>query len=339
MDERRSDLKRIIMDTKTLPTLPGVITKLNSLSENDKASVQEMARIVASDQVLSARILRLANSPSYGFYRVSTISNAMILLGVNVVKSLALSSSIFEIMEKNSIGLWEHSLGVATAANITAKKLGILEVEEIATAGLLHDIGKIGLPDALLSRSVTDMTGADTVRFRRHPVAGEQALMALEELREAARLVRAHHERHDGKGYPDGLAGEQIPLGARILAIANDYDGLQVGIVAPRKLSPAEARKLIVDSRGKRYDPAVLDLFIEVLDQHQMEANDEQAVSVGRLSPGMVLSRDLVTRQGYLLLATDFVLTAGVIRQIQEYANQEGTENLMIHVRNERRTA
>ncbi len=143
MDERRSELKRIIMDTKTLPTLPGVISKLNALSENDKASVQEMARIVSSDQVLSARILRLANSPSYGFYRVSTISNAMILLGVNVVKSLALSSSIFEIMEKNSLGLWEHSLGVATAANITAKKLNIPEVEEIATAGLLHDIGKV----------------------------------------------------------------------------------------------------------------------------------------------------------------------------------------------------
>ena len=102
MDNKRSDLKKIIMDTKTLPTLPGVISKLNSLSDNDKASVQEMARIVSSDQVLSARILRLANSPSYGFYRVSTISNAMILLGVNVVKSLALSSSIFEIMEKNS---------------------------------------------------------------------------------------------------------------------------------------------------------------------------------------------------------------------------------------------
>ncbi len=143
MDERRSELKKLIMDTKTLPTLPGVITKLNSLSENEKSSVQEMARIVASDQVLSARILRLANSPSYGFYRVSTISNAMILLGVNVVKSLALSSSIFEIMEKNSVGLWEHSLGVATAANIIAKKLALPEVEEIATAGLLHDIGKV----------------------------------------------------------------------------------------------------------------------------------------------------------------------------------------------------
>lgn len=143
MDDKRSELKKIIMDTKTLPTLPGVINKLNTLSEDNKASVQEMARIVSSDQALSARILRLANSPSYGFYRVSTISNAMILLGVNVVKSLALSSSIFEIMEKNSIGLWEHSLGVGAAANIIARKLGLPECEEIATAGLLHDIGKV----------------------------------------------------------------------------------------------------------------------------------------------------------------------------------------------------
>src|SRR5664279_5976157 len=102
VDEKRNELKKIIMDTKTLPTLPGVINKLNALSENEKSSIQEMARIVSSDQVLSARILRLANSPSYGFYRVSTITNAMILLGVNVVKSLAIASSIFAVMEKDS---------------------------------------------------------------------------------------------------------------------------------------------------------------------------------------------------------------------------------------------
>ena len=143
MTDKRNDLKKIIMDTKTLPTLPGVIHKLNSLSDSEKSSVQDMARIVSSDQVLSARILRLANSPSYGFYRVSTISNAMILLGVNVVKSLALSSSIFAIMEKESVGLWEHSLGVGVAANLIARKLGLPECEEIATAGLLHDLGKV----------------------------------------------------------------------------------------------------------------------------------------------------------------------------------------------------
>jgi len=143
VEEKRVEIRNIIMNTSSLPTLPGIISKLNSLSENDKSSVQEMARLVSSDQVLSARILKLANSPSYGFYRVSTISNAMILLGVNVVKSLALSSSIFEIMEKNSVGLWEHSLGAGVAANIISRRLKLPECEEISTAALLHDIGKV----------------------------------------------------------------------------------------------------------------------------------------------------------------------------------------------------
>lgn len=143
VEDKRTELRKIIMNTSTLPTLPGIISKLNSLSESDRSSVQEMARLVSSDQVLSARILRLANSPSYGFHRVSTISNAMILLGVDVVKSLVLSSSIFEMMEKSSVGLWEHSLGAGVAANVIARRLKLPECEEISTAALLHDIGKV----------------------------------------------------------------------------------------------------------------------------------------------------------------------------------------------------
>jgi putative nucleotidyltransferase with HDIG domain len=143
MSDKRNEVRNIIKDTKSLPTLPGIITKLNSLSANSKSTIKDMARLVSSDQVLSARILRLVNSPSYGFYRVSTISNAMILLGVDVVISLCLSSSIFEMMETNVVGLWEHSLGTGVASNIIARKLGLPECEEIATAALLHDIGKV----------------------------------------------------------------------------------------------------------------------------------------------------------------------------------------------------
>ena len=144
MDDKRIEIRRIIKDTKSLPTLPGVIAKLGSLAENNKVSVHEMARVVSSDQVLSAKVLRLVNSAFYGFSgRVSTVSNALILLGVNVVKSLAISSSIFEIMEKNVVGLWEHSMGVAVAANVMSKHLNLPEAEETSTAALLHDIGKV----------------------------------------------------------------------------------------------------------------------------------------------------------------------------------------------------
>lgn len=144
MTDKRAEIQSIIRDTKSLPTLPGIITKLGSLADNDKISSQEMARVVSADQVLSAKVLRLVNSAFYGFPgRVSTVSNALILLGVNVVKSLAITSSIFEIMEKNVVGLWEHSMGVAVAANTIAKKLNLPEAEETATAALLHDIGKV----------------------------------------------------------------------------------------------------------------------------------------------------------------------------------------------------
>jgi putative nucleotidyltransferase with HDIG domain len=144
MEDKRTEIRRIIKDTKSLPTLPGIVLKISSLAEDDKSSVNEIAKLIATDQILSAKVLKLVNSPFYGFSgRVSTISNALILLGINVVRSLALSSSIFEMMEKTVVGLWEHSFGAALAANTIAKKLKLPEAEEISTAALLHDIGKV----------------------------------------------------------------------------------------------------------------------------------------------------------------------------------------------------
>lgn len=141
---RRDEIRRIIRDTKTLPTLPGVIARLSAMAEQSTVSVDEMARVVMTDQVLSAKVLRLVNSAFYGSYgRVSTVAAALLRLGVNVVKSLAISSSIFEIMEKNVVGLWEHSMGVAVTASVLAGRLKMKDPDEISTAALLHDIGKV----------------------------------------------------------------------------------------------------------------------------------------------------------------------------------------------------
>lgn len=252
------------------------------------------------------------------------------------ITSIKVFANLIELRE-GAIG--GHSRRVAELARKLAKRAGMdaAAVQDVFLAGLLHDIGKIGLPDTLLSRAVAEMSGPELLRYRKHPQAGEHALMALSELAQAARLVRSHHERFDGKGYPDGLAGEQIPLGARIVAVANDYDGLQIGTLAARKRTAREALELLEAGRGRSYDPGVLDLFLEVVAESERNDLKEVGLIVARLMPGMILSRDLVTRQGYLLLATDFVLTAGIIRQIQEYASQEGLEGLVIHVRDEGR--
>lgn len=142
--DNRTAIKQLISNSRSLPTLPGIITKITELEAMQNTSTADMARIIASDQILSAKVLRLVNSPFYGFSRrVSTIANALILLGVNVIKSLVLTSSIFEIMEKTVMGLWQHSLATAVAANTIAKHLQLQDIEEITTAALLHDIGKV----------------------------------------------------------------------------------------------------------------------------------------------------------------------------------------------------
>jgi len=144
MTNPRDEIKQLITKSGALPALPNLMTELTELEAKKDTSTADMARVISSDQELSIKVLRLANSPFYGFSReISSISNALILLGINVIKSLILSSSIFELMQKTAPGLWRHSLATAVTANIIAKQLNLDHIEEITTAALLHDIGKI----------------------------------------------------------------------------------------------------------------------------------------------------------------------------------------------------
>ncbi len=253
----------------------------------------------------------------------------------NFVVSIKMFSGFMELRGAAMVG---HSRRVADLARKLAIKLELpaREQQDIFIAALLHDIGKIGFSDELLARPVSRMNGEDLGIYRRHPVAGENALMPLAELKEAARIVRSHHERFDGQGYPDGLQGVLIPLGARILAVANDYDGLQIGTLSERRLGPDEARAMLVQTRGKRYDPQVLDAFVEMMVGPILEATGEQAVAVADLKPGMVLARDFCSRDGVLLLASDYILDARLVKHIQEVDRHEGG-GMVLHVRTDRR--
>lgn len=239
------------------------------------------------------------------------------------ITSIKVFANLIELREGSLAG---HSRRVADLARKIANQMGLSpgEAQNVFLGGLLHDIGKIGLPDALLAKPVSHMSGDDLGHYRKHPTKGEQSLMALDELREAAKLLRSHHERFDGQGFPDGLAGLAIPLGARILAVANDYDGLQIGVIAPRRLSPEDAKKLIAEGRGKRYDPQVIDAFLSVTGGVERDETGEQTLLPADLKPGMVLAKDLVTRDGVLLLSADYLLEPNLIRQIQDYAASEG---------------
>ena len=234
-------------------------------------------------------------------------------------------SNLIELREGGTV--CGHSRRVADVARKLAVKLGLKpnDVQDVMLAGLLHDVGKIGLPDELLAKPLSHMSGDELGIWRKHPTAGQNALMGLENLRQAAVYIRGHHERWDGQGYPDGLSGLTIPYGARIIAVANDFDGLQAGLFSPRRLKPEEAITFIQQNRGKRYCPQVVDAFLEVMGASDQVSPAGHEIGTSALRPGMVLARDLVGKDGVMLLAADFVLDESLIRQLRELEASEGT--------------
>ncbi len=157
----------------------------------------------------------------------------------------------------------QHSRRVATIARIIARELGLPqpEIEEIELAALLHDVGKIAIPDAIL-RKAGKLDAAEWSIVSTHPGVGAQLLAGHPQLRRIASLVRAHHERWDGQGYPDGLRGDAIPLGAAIIGLADAFDTMTTDRPYRPALSPAEALAEVRRCRGTQFHPVVVDAFL-----------------------------------------------------------------------------
>ena len=220
-----------------------------------------------------------------------------------------------------------HSRRVAEHGRRLAQRMELppAEVQDVFLAGLLHDLGKLGLPDSILAKPAAALSGEEREQMQRHPGKGETALMPLEQLRGAARLIRSHHERYDGLGFPDGLSGLNIPTGARILVVANEYDGLVEGTLTGKRLSPTDAVAALIEGKAKRYDPQVVDAFAALLAEADLSGRfNDRPVPVSQLTDGMVLSRDVYARDGLLLIARDRALDSHLIRQLQKFEAGDG---------------
>jgi putative nucleotidyltransferase with HDIG domain len=137
-------LRSKVEHVTTLPTIPMVLKRILEVIENSRTSLNEISQFIVQDPSLTSRLLKMVNSAIYGFPgRISSVSHGVVLLGLTVVKGLLLGVSVFELMQETMVGLWEHSIGCATVARIIARKKGVKEFEEVAVAGLLHDIGKV----------------------------------------------------------------------------------------------------------------------------------------------------------------------------------------------------
>ena len=201
-----------------------------------------------------------------------------------------------------------HSAATAALSVAMAQSLGLPEHERetIRTAALLHDIGKNAMSDSALASDDGSFSDEQLLKYRAHPVLGQTALDSIVEMRPAGVLIRHHHERYDGTGFPDGLAGEAIPTGSAIVALADLCDremSRQVGSNAVER-----ALETIAKQAGKAFLPSLLPHLTapaHALFDHRFELHDElleHEVAPIKLTSGMMLTRDLFSRSGLLLL-------------------------------------
>lgn len=164
----------------------------------------------------------------------------------------------------------QHSTQVAQWVKSTARKMDCDEDETSAIywAALLHDIGKIGVPDKVLSKA-GPLTDEEWELMKLHPTVGSNIVQSLKAISHIAPVIYAHQEKYDGSGYPEGLHGEEIPLGARILTVVDAYDAMTSDRRYRKGRSHQEAAQELRQLGGKQFDPRVVDAFLEVVPAYQ----------------------------------------------------------------------
>jgi putative two-component system response regulator len=158
-----------------------------------------------------------------------------------------------------------HSVRVSEYTVFIAERMGVKEpqITEIRQGALLHDVGKIGIPDAIL-RKPGKLTAEEWQEMKRHPEIGHRILSGIKFLEPSLPIVIAHQERFDGSGYPMGLKGEAIPLGARIFAVVDTLDAMTSDRPYRKALSHEQARDEIVRNAGIQFDPRVVEVFLSI---------------------------------------------------------------------------
>ena len=226
--------------------------QVHTATENRKISTDPEMMLLLQESEQGEAVERLGPSPEQ-------IKQSYILKMI---------SSLLFLVEQRDPVMNEHSRRVSDMARATAQEMGLepQEIFTISTAALLHDIGKIGLPDALLRKEEL-LSPAEHQRLREHPELGAQILEVNPYLRPFIPAVLHHHERWDGAGYPEGLAGKDIPLAARIIGATEAYDVMLREAPYQERRTPQEAIQEMQRCAGTQFDPTIVQSLCTVLTQ------------------------------------------------------------------------
>jgi putative nucleotidyltransferase with HDIG domain len=192
-------------------------------------------------------------------------------------------SALVKAIEVNDEETGDHSDRVSKISEKIARYLGYSEakVKDIQFGCILHDVGKIGLASWLELKKPGPLTDEEYLTIKQHPMRGEEILKANLFFGRYRTIVRNHHERWDGKGYPDGLAGDSIPMEAQIVAIADAYDAMTTDRRYRKAMPPAEAVAEIIKCTGTQFSPKIAKAFLQLFEQKEINGN------LDKLRPGV----------------------------------------------------
>ncbi len=195
--------------------------------------------------------------------------------------------ALADTVDRRDTSTAQHSERVAMYTQQIIDELGTIrfaEAEAIILAARVHDLGKIAIPDAVLLKPGR-LDEGEYWLMRQHPVAGDDILQQLAIYKDSLGVVRHHHERYDGTGYPDGIKGDEIPLGARIVSVADSYDVMTSDRPYARARSVREAKDELLACKGTHFDPKIVDAFVRVLErQHSPVPADRILAGVAQVS-------------------------------------------------------
>ena len=253
-------------------------------------------------------------------------------LGAHLMEVMRLFVELLELHSPSASG---HARRVATLSRILAERCGLPaeQLREVEIAATLHDIGEINVPDEILARPEHLWSDGERALMRKHPQIGQSLVSGIEILKSAGVLIRHHHERYDGRGYPDRLAGDAIPLGARIIALADAYDAAMYPRYREGKVSRASVIADLSDRQASDFDPEVVRQLMHHLNAPATQKPDlpETQVQITDLVPGMILSRDVVDVRGMLLVAENTSLRVAHIERLQYFGEVESLGGIYVY--------
>ncbi|MDI6786434.1 MAG: HD domain-containing protein [bacterium] len=253
----------------------GIIAGLKSIQSSLMHLVWQAKRITDGD--LAQRIFSMGDISEAFNEMVITLKEAKTIIDTKTEELKKKNIELRQLFASVTTGLSEiigakdeyikrHSANVGEYAAIIAKKIGFSEeeIEFIRIAGNLHDLGKIGVKDDILNKP-GELTEEEYRHVKKHPIISANILAEIKEYSSVVNSIQYHHEKFDGKGYPEGLKGKNIPIGARILAVADAYDDLSSDRPYHKAYKKEKIIAELICNKGKQFDPEVVDIFVRII--------------------------------------------------------------------------